>query len=111
MNNVLEYNGYLGSVEYSSEDDCFFGKIVGVNDLVTFEGTSTVELKQAFHEAVEDYLLMCERNGKSPEKPYKGSFNVRIRPEVHRKATLYASAHGKTLNSLVEEAIVDRISH
>lgn len=110
MSNALKYKDYFGSVEYSAEDDCFFGKIIGVNDLVTFEGTSTRELKQAFHEAVDDYLLICERCGKTPEKPYKGSFNVRIRPEVHRRAALYANAHGRTLNSFVEEAIVNRLS-
>ena len=110
MSNALKYKDYLGSVEYSSEDDCFFGKVIGINDLVTFEGTSTSELKQAFCEAVDDYLLICKRAGKSPEKSYKGSFNVRVRPEIHRQAALYASAHGKTLNSLVEEAIVDKIS-
>lgn len=105
MSNVLKYKDYYGSVEYSAEDDCFFGKIIGINDLITFEGNSTTELKQAFDEAVDDYLLMCERNGKEPDKTYKGTFNVRINPDLHRTAAIYASTHGKTLNSFVEEAI------
>jgi predicted HicB family RNase H-like nuclease len=105
MSNLLNYKGYYGNVEYSSEDDCFFGKLIGINDLVTFEGKSTDELKTAFHEAVDDYLLMCERHGKPPEKAYKGSFNVRIQPELHRQAALMAAARGMSLNAFVEEVI------
>ena len=68
MNNTLEHKGYLGSIEFSNEDDCFFGKILGINDLVTFEGSSVQEIKVAFREAIDDYILICERAGKEPEK-------------------------------------------
>ena len=105
MSNVLKYKDYYGTVEYSAEDDCLFGKIAAINDLVTFEGTSTAELKKAFEEAVDDYLDMCKRYGKQPEKTYKGTFNVRIKPELHKAAAVYANRHGKSLNTLVEEAI------
>lgn len=64
MNNGLVYKGYFSSIEFSNEDDCFFGKVHGINDLITFEGTTVEEIRIAFHEAIDDYLLMCERAGK-----------------------------------------------
>lgn len=110
MSNLLKYKDYFRNVEYSAEDDCFFGKLIGINDLVTFEGKSTDSLKTAFTEAVDDYLLMCNQNNKQPDKVYRGTFNVRITPELHRTAAIYASKEGKTLNSFVEEAIENYIS-
>ncbi len=78
MNDILEYKGYFASVHFSAEDDIFYGKIIGINDLVSFEGTSVPELKATFYEAAEDYLEMCKEMNKDPDKMYKGSFNVRI---------------------------------
>ena len=75
-NDTLKYKDFFGSVEYSADDDCFFGKIIGTTDLVTFEGDSVDSLKAAFAEAVEDYLILCKEVGKEPQKTYKGSFNV-----------------------------------
>ena len=73
--------------------------------MVSFEGNSTEELKEAFIEAVEDYLDICKRQGKEPQKAYKGSFNVRINPELHKRAVLTATADGISLNQLVEKAV------
>lgn len=103
--NILKYNDFYGSVEYSATDECFFGKIIGLSDLVTFEGDSVKVLKESFIEAVDDYLIMCEQLGKDPQKTYKGSFNVRISPELHREAAVKASLRGLSLNALVEKAI------
>ena len=105
--NMLKYKGYYGSVEYSANDECFFGKIIGTSDLVTFEGESVTALKDAFAEAVEDYIVLCKEVGKEPRKAYKGSFNVRISPELHRDAAIIASSRGISLNALVEKAILD----
>ena len=66
--NMLKYNDFYGSVEYSASDECFFGKIIGTADLVTFEGKSVDNLKKAFREAVEDYLVLCKEAGKEPQK-------------------------------------------
>lgn len=104
-NNNMKYKDYLGSVEYSAEDNCLYGKVIGINDLVSYEGNSVEELKNAFHNAVDEYIEFCKEQGKSPEKTYRGSFNIRISPDLHREAAMYAAAHGKTLNSFVEEAI------
>jgi predicted HicB family RNase H-like nuclease len=105
MSNSLEYKGYQGVVEFSADDNVFFGKIFGINDLVTFEGDSVKQLEKSFHEAVEDYLAICRKMGKEPERPYKGNFNVRINPEIHRKAAFKAQSLNISLNELVENAI------
>jgi len=108
-NNTLSYKDYYGSVEYSAADECFFGKIIGINDLVSFEGGSVSELKKAFAEAVDDYIAMCAEIGKEPQKSYKGSFNVRIPPELHKEAAITATRIGISLNAFVEKAIYDQI--
>lgn len=105
MNDILEYMEYYASVHFSAEDDAFYGKIIGINDLVSFEGISVPELKSAFHEAVEDYLNLCKELNKEPNKTYKGSFNVRIPSELHRKAAIAAAIKNVTLNDFVKTAI------
>ncbi len=107
MSNVLEFKEFIGSVSYSGEDELFHGKIEGIEDLVTFEGRSVEELKTAFHEAVEDYLEICKSVGKDPEKTYKGTFNVRVKPEIHRAAARTATRYGYSMNQLVEKALED----
>ena len=108
-NNTLTYKDYYGSVEYSASDECFFGKIIGITDLVSFEGGSVAELKKSFAEAVEDYIVLCAETGKEPQKSYKGSFNVRITPELHKEAAITAKRKGISLNAFVEKAIYDQI--
>lgn len=110
MNDILEYKSYYAEVHFNSEDEVFHGKIIGINDLVNFEGASVKELKKAFHEAVDDYLATCKELGKEPDKTYKGSFNVRIPSELHRQAALYAALKKMTLNEFVRYAIDIAIS-
>ncbi len=105
MKNILTYKGFIGSVHFSTDNRVFFGKIEGINDLVTFEGTTVDELENAFKSMVEEHIIDCKQEGKSVEKSYKGSFNVRISPDLHRKATQIASVEGITLNQLVQRAI------
>ena len=105
MSECLEYKSYYAAVRFSVEDEVFHGKIIGINDLISFEGTTVKELKSAFHEAVDDYLATCKKLGKEPEKAYKGSFNVRISSELHRKAARYATQKNMTLNDFVRYAI------
>jgi len=104
-NNLLKYKDFYGSVEYSAADECFFGRIIGTGDLVTFEGDSVDGLKNAFIEAVNDYINLCHETGKKPQKSFKGSFNVRISPDLHREAAIIAGKKGISLNALVEQAI------
>jgi len=105
MKNFIEYKGYYGSVSYSYEDEVFFGKIEGINDLVNFEGESVEEIKKSFEEAVDDYLEFCAETGKDPDKTYKGVFNVRVSPDLHKKASLLAKKKRMKLNELVRKSI------
>lgn len=109
MSNVLEYNGYFGSVEISLEDNVIYGKLLHINDLVTFEADNVSELELVFKETVDDYLEYCAQIGKEPDKPFKGSFNVRISPENHKKAVAQATRMGISLNQFVETAIVSTL--
>ena len=105
MKNTMSYKGYYGSVEFSDEDNVFFGRIIGINDRITYEGDSVITLRHDFETAVEDYIETCKQIGKEPEKAYKGVFNVRIEPALHRQLALFSASQGKTLNSTVEDAI------
>ena len=105
MSNLLQYKDYYGSVEYSAEDEVFFGRIEHINDLVTFEATDVHGLQQAFQEAIEHYLEQCAVLHRSPQKTFKGRFNIRISPELHKQASLLAAQQRISLNKLVEQAI------
>ena len=105
MNNTMQYKSYVGSVEFSEEDGCFYGKVLGIRSLISYEGTNAKELVEDFHVAVDDYLALCEELGRQPEKAYKGSFNVRVSPELHRQAAIYAASHEMSLNGFVESSI------
>lgn len=105
MSNTLEYKGYVGSVEFSEADGLFFGKVMGIRGLLSYEGTSAKELIEDFHGAVDDYLALCEAQGTTPEKAYKGSFNIRISPDLHKKAVICAAAQQMSLNRFVERAL------
>ncbi len=107
---VLTYKGFIGSVHFSAEDDLFFGKVEGVNDLITFEGNSVQALKEAFHYVVDAHIEDCERENIPARKSYKGSFNLRLTPDLHRRAAMAAQAHGNTLNAFVREAIERYVS-
>jgi predicted HicB family RNase H-like nuclease len=111
MNDILQYKDYYASVHFSAEDEVFYGKILGINDLVSFEGSSVRELKKSFHEAVEDYLAMCEQAGKDPDKTYKGTFNVRISSDLHKEAAVFAAINNVSLNDFVKTAIHYALLH
>jgi len=103
--NQLQYRGYTGSVEFSEEDAVFHGKVLGIKAMISFEGDSVITIIQDFHNAIDEYYEFCKESGVQPEKPFKGSFNVRISSELHQKAALAASAKGISLNAYVEAVI------
>lgn len=105
MSNVLEYRGYLGSVEFSVEDECLCGKVEFIDDLIMFDGTSVSEVEQAFRNAVDAYLVSCAERNVTPDQPFKGSFNVRIGGDLHRQAAYEAKRRGVALNEFVLQAI------
>ena len=111
MSDIIKHKEYYAHVQFSAEDEVFYGKILGINDLVTFEGQSVKELKKSFREAIEDYIETCTELGKVPEKTYKGSFNVRVSPDLHRDAALVAIQKNVSLNDFVKNAISYAIKH
>lgn len=102
---MIEYRGYTGVFEYDPSIDAFHGRIVGLLDVVTFQGSSLDELRQEMAGSVDDYLEFCAEVGKEPERPYRGEFLVRTTPELHRAAAIEAEASGMSLNAWVEAAI------
>ena len=100
--NILKYKSFYGSVNCDEEDKILYGKIEFIKDLVNYEAKSIDALITAFHNAVDDYLVDCESIQKEPDKSFKGSFNIRINPDLHQKIGLYAFNHKKTLNSVVK---------
>ena len=109
MKDFLIYKDFIGSVHFNADDEIFFGKIEGIEDLISFEGQSVSELKSAFEEAVDDFINICKQNGKDFEKSYKGSFNVRISPEIHKKAKRLAIMKGISLNQFIQKAVEDEV--
>lgn len=109
MNTMLEYKGYHATIEYDADDEIFVGKVFGIADSLNFHGTSIDELKKMFEQSIENYLEFCKKVGREPDKEFKGSFNIRITPDLHRKATLAATAEKITLNQYVLRAIEDYI--
>ncbi len=105
MKDKLKYKDFIGSVHFSAEDEVFYGKVEGINDLVTFEGNTVNKLKSAVKEAVDDYTELCEDVGKNIFKSFKGNFNVRVNPQLLSKAFELALLEGKTLNQFIKEAI------
>jgi len=109
MNDILVYKGFMGSAHFSADDNVFFGKVEGINDLITFEGDTVQELKDAFYYMVDEHIKDCEAENIPVEKSYRGSFNIRLTPDLHRKAAVSAKIHGTTLNNFVREAIEMRL--
>ena len=111
MNNIMVYKGYIGSVEFSESDELFFGKVLGIRSLISYEGTTAKELISDFHGAVDDYLALCEAEGVKPETAYKGSLNIRFKnSDIHRRAAMYAIMHNQSLNSFIEEAVEEKLA-
>lgn len=110
MSNTMEYKGYIGNFEISEDDGLFHGKVMGIRSLISYEGTTAKALIKNFQYAVDDYLVLCAKRSEAPEKAYKGSFNVRISPQLHKQAVIFASARGVSLNSLVVKALENYIT-
>ena len=101
----MEYKGYAASFEDSAEDECFWGRIAGIRDIITFEGESVQELLAAFHEAVDFYLETCAERGEQPNKPYSGKVMLRLDPVLHARLAARAQAMGKSLNQYATEVL------
>lgn len=106
--NTMTYKNYPARIEYSEEDGCFVGHIVGINSVVGFHGETVAELRAAFEEAVDDYLETCARLGRAPQKPYSGNLMLRIPPDVHAAVAAAAEVSGKSINQWAAEALAEK---
>jgi predicted HicB family RNase H-like nuclease len=106
----MRYKEYLGFVEFDEEERIFYGKLLFIRALVSYEAKDAEGLVNAFHEAVDDYLRQCEEDGLQPAKPFKGSFNVRPGPDLHRKAAIAALRAGVSLNAFVTKALEEAVA-
>ncbi|MDQ1267296.1 MAG: hypothetical protein QG635_2450 [Bacteroidota bacterium] len=105
MKDKLKYKDFIGSVHFNADDNVFYGKIEGIDSLISFEGESVTVLKASFEEAVNDYLDICEKTGRKPFKSFIGSFNIRISPDLHRKISEKSYMSGLPINKIVQHAI------
>ena len=110
MKEVLNYKGFIGSVHYAAEDRVFYGKVEGVNDLITFEGSTVDELEKGFQNIVDEHIKDCIKKNMPIEKSYKGNLNIRLSPDLHKKAAQNAALKGVSLNQYINDAIKREIA-
>lgn len=101
----MTHRGYAARIEYSDEDGCLIGRVVGIQDIITFHGDSVDEIRHAFEEAVDFYIETCAKRGRAPQKPFSGRLMLRLPPELHAHLAILAQTEGRSLNSLVTEAL------
>jgi predicted HicB family RNase H-like nuclease len=110
MNDNMKYKGFIGSVHFAAEDRAFYGKVEGVNDLITFEGSTVDELEKGFKYMVDEHIKDCNKNNTPVEKSYKGNLNIRLSPELHKKVAYNATIRGLSLNQYINNAIKKEIA-
>lgn len=108
---ILKYKGYSGTVEYSEEDNCLYGKVIGMSkNSVTYEGKTVEELKADFETGIDVYLESCKERGLKPQKPYSGSLNIRIPSDLHRKLAQKAQMNGRSINAIIRELLTNAVA-
>lgn len=107
MNNIMKYKGYWAKIEYSDEDECFYGEVEGLkNSSISFEGNNVKDLKKDFKKAIDYHLKICKENNEEPEKQCKGSLNIRLGTELHNKARLKSIEKNISINELIKDAVI-----
>ena len=102
---TMEYRGYVGQVELDEESDLLHGEVLNTRDVITFQGRTAQELREALRDSIEDYLAYCEERGEQPDRPYSGRISLRISPELHGAAMMRAAKEHKSLNQWLSDAI------
>jgi predicted HicB family RNase H-like nuclease len=102
---MLTYKDYVGHVEFDDEANLFHGEIIGIRDVITFQGKSVAEIRKAMKDSVEDYCAMCKKHKKEPEKPFSGKLIVRLNSDLHRKVACAALREGKSINKWITETL------
>jgi len=111
MRETMQHKGYEGAVLYSAEDKMLHGRVLGIRDVVSYGGTNVTSLEKSFRVAVDEYLAFCDAEGKKPDVPFKGSFNVRVSADLHKRAALFAEEHDLKLNAVVQTALSEFLAH
>lgn len=102
---MMKYKGYTGHVEYDDEAKIFHGDVLGIKDVITFQGITVDEIEQAFKDSVDDYLVFCEERGEVPDRPFSGNFNLRLPSDLHAKLYIAARTHSQSLNSYITKLL------
>lgn len=108
---MMEYKGYIGKVEFDDAAEIFHGEVINTRDVITFQGTTVEEIKQAFRDSVDDYLDFCAQLSQEPEKPFTGKFMLRIPPDLHRQVYTSARTAGKSLNAWIADQLKQSAVH
>jgi predicted HicB family RNase H-like nuclease len=111
MKNALKYKGYTGTVVFDSDDRIFHGRLMGITDIITFEGASVADLEKDFRSAVDEYLKTCKGIGREPERPFSGRFMVRVPSELHCAIALAAKKERKSINAWIAEVCEQNVLH
>ena len=107
---MMQYKSYFAQVEYDSEGKLFHGEVVGLKDVITFQGTNALEIEKEFHNSIEDYLSFCKKEGRDPEKTFSGILNLRMGPDRHRLVAALAQVRQKSINDWINEAIEAKLT-
>ncbi len=102
---MMKYKGYMGQVSYDDEAKIFHGEVLGLKDIITFQGTTVNEIEQSFKDSIDDYLKWCKELGQQPEKTFSGKLNVRMSPDLHAHLALGAAKRGLSLNDFINEKL------
>src|SRR5438105_2431268 len=100
---MMKYKGYVGKVEYDADAKIFHGEIIGLNDVITFQGNTVKDLEKAFKDSIDDYLQFCKEMGRKPEKSMSGNLHLRMTPELHSELYKEAAKHNQSLNTYIIE--------
>jgi predicted HicB family RNase H-like nuclease len=111
MKNILQYKGYTGNVQFDSDDLIFYGQVMGMKKAhISYEGRTVDDLVKDFHDAIDDYLDLCAEEGMEPERPFRGTFNLRLGSELHKRLSVNATEQGMTLNTYVKSVLEKAVS-
>jgi predicted HicB family RNase H-like nuclease len=102
---MMRYKGYIGNVTYDADAKVFHGEVIGLKDVITFQGTAVDELEKAFHDSVDDYLVWCKERGDKPEKTFSGKLNLRMPSELHAQLVVDAAKRDMSLNDFINEKL------
>lgn len=108
--NIMTIEGYHARIEYDAETDQFRGEILGLNGGADFYGRNPKELRSEFKKSLQVFLEVCEEKGIEPRRNYSGKFNLRIPPELHEQLAIVAQAEGKSINTVAQEALAQRVA-